>query len=195
MIPRHLQIAVGLLLLATFFAGLYALRLKQKAEVSGRAIQSRPVKPPVSGKEERVRLMIAFDEDGVLREREATVTLPPEPALRAREVLRALLAQYVEEPSPHPLATGADIKDVYLVNGNMAVVDTTAEFAEGHRSGVLVESMTVASLVQTVALNVPGVTKVKILVDGKERETLAGHADLRSFFDISEVREFVQVMQ
>jgi len=195
MIPRHVQIAGAVLLLAMFGAGFYILRLKARAERSAAASDVRALAPPVAGPQERVELYIAYDEDGVIRPREAHIALPKEPSLRAREVLRALIGEYLTKPSSHPLAPGADIKDVYLLNGGMAVVDTTAAFADGHRSGVFVEELTVASMVQTLAANVGGVTRVKILVEGKERETLAGHADLMSFYDVNAVNDLVKAMQ
>jgi hypothetical protein len=46
-----------------------------------------------------------------------------------------------------------------------------------------------ASIIQTLSTNIPGLTRVKILVDGKERETLAGHADLSGFYDVAQVGE------
>jgi hypothetical protein len=33
---------------------------------------------------------------------------------------------------------------------------------------------------------------VKILVDGKERETLSGHADISDFYDVSQVSELAK---
>jgi hypothetical protein len=36
---------------------------------------------------------------------------------------------------------------------------------------------------------------VKILVGGKERETLAGHADLTGFYDVSAVNQLVGELQ
>ena len=44
-------------------------------------------------------------------------------------------------------------------------------------------------------VNLPGITRVKILVDGKQRETLAGHADLSGFFEVSAVNQMVAQMQ
>lgn len=190
MIPRHLLITLVLLLAAVFGLGFYLLHLKGRAE-ERRAADTRPVAPPVSGSKMRVTLFLADDDAGVLREREQEVTLPPEPGLRAREVLRALVAEYQQKNSAHPLPAGADIDDVYLVNGGLAVVDLNADFADGHRSGVLPESLTVTSMVQTLAANLPAVTQVKFLVDGKERETLAGHADLSSRYDVAAVRQLV----
>lgn len=196
MIPRHLQIATALLVVAVMGSGLYILVLKQKAEEAAqRAADTRPILPPVAGPTQHVDLYIAYDDEAVVRRRDASIALPPEPSERGRQVLHALMGEYVKQPSPHPLAPGADVRDVYLVNDHMAVVDTTAAFADGHRSGVLVEALTVVSLVQTLAANVPGITRVKILVDGKERETLAGHADLMSFYDVATVNELVKQLQ
>jgi len=49
------------------------------------------------------------------------------------------------------------------------VIDLNDAFADGHRSGVLVEELTLASLVQTLATGIPGINRVKILVGGRER--------------------------
>jgi hypothetical protein len=36
---------------------------------------------------------------------------------------------------------------------------------------------------------------VKILVDGKERDTLAGHADLSTFYDVGAVNQLATQLQ
>ena len=196
MIPRHAQITIALLLIGSCVLGFYVLNEKRRAEEQQRRLaDTRPVAPPVAGTPQRVVLVIAYDEEGVLRRREATVVLPDDRALRAREVLRALLNEYVKKPSPHPLAEGSDIKDVYLFQSNLAVIDTTAAFADAHRSGVFVESLTIVSMVETLAANVPGITRVKIVVEGKERETLAGHADLMPFYEVATVHELGKEMR
>jgi hypothetical protein len=46
--------------------------------------------------------------------------------------------------------------------------------------------------VETLTANVPGVSRVKFLVEGKERETLAGHVDLMSFYQTSTVDEMAK---
>jgi len=181
---RRVKIALVVLLAAIVAMGLYAFRLKRQAEkMPMRAADNRPIAPPVAGPTEHVTLYVADDNDGALHKRDASIALPADPSQRARQILRALLADYLEKDSPHPLAPGADVKDVFLLKPNLAVVDTTAAFAEGHRSGILVEELTVVSIAQTLAANIPGVTRVKILVEGKERDTLAGHADLSDFYD------------
>jgi hypothetical protein len=102
---------------------------------------------------------------------------------------------YLDKSSSHPLGPGAEIRNVYLVDPGLAVIDANGAFANGHRSGMLVEELTVASLVETLSANIPGITRAKILVDGKQRDTLAGHADLTGFYDVSAVHELASAMR
>jgi hypothetical protein len=193
MIPRHFQITVALVLLAIFVSGLVIIRLTHKEEaMTLRAAEAAPVAPIVGGKQEHIQLLLAYDEDQALRWRPVDVFLPADRNSRAKETLRCVLAQYLQTPSPHPLAKGADIKDVYFIGDDTMIVDTTAPFAEGHPSGILLEELTLASLIETLTANVPGITRIKFLVDGKERETLAGHADLMSFYQTIAVHEMAK---
>jgi hypothetical protein len=193
---RALKIAFAIMLAAVIGTGGYVFVLKQKEEEQARRIAyTQPVSPPAAGPVERVPLYIAYDFEGVLRPRDVQMALPGEPSQRARAVLHALLTEYTGDPSPHKLAPGADVRAVFLVSDNLAVVDTNATFADGHRSGVFVETLTVASVVKTLAANLPGVRRVKILVEGKERETLAGHADLMTFYDVGRIDELMTQLE
>ncbi len=193
MIPRHFQIAITMLLLGILISGIYIIRITHKEQAKTQlAADERPVAPPVGGKQERIQVLVAYDEERALRWRETTVFMPEERSLRAKEALRAVLTQYLQSPSPHPLGKGADIKNVYLVNDNTLVVDTTSQFADAHPSGILPEEMTLTSLIETLSANLPDVTRVKFIVEGKERETLAGHVDLMSFYDVSAVHELAK---
>ncbi len=192
MIPRHFQITIGLVLLAILLSGLVVLRLNRREEAMTLRAEAAPAAPQVAGKQERIQVLVAYDDDQALRWRPTDVFLPAERGLRARETLRIVLAQYLQNPSPHPLAKGADIRDVYLIGNDTVIIDTSAQFADGHPSGILLEEMTLASLIETLTANVPGVNKVKFLVEGKERETLAGHADLMSFYQTGAVHELAK---
>ena len=72
------------------------------------------------------------------------------------------------------------------------MVDLNAAFARGHRSGVWEEALTVDSMVATLAANMHGLAQVKILIDGQERDTLAGHADLMTVYRPADVNQLVQ---
>jgi Sporulation and spore germination len=196
MIPRYLIISVGVMLAITLAMGLYIWRMPGRVERNElSAANTQPVAPPVSGTNEQVTLYVAYDDAGVLRPKPVRVPLPVGRQERAAEILRALLTLYLDKFSPHPLGTGSEIRDVYLVEPGLAVIDVNAAFADSHRSGILVEELTVVSLVQTLSANIPRITRVKILVEGKERDTLAGHADLSNFYDVPAVTQVVAQLQ
>jgi len=190
MIPRSLLIAVSVLLLGVFGLGFYALHLKRKAEKQADFVRNQPVAPPTNAPMQKVKLMIAYDEpQGLISKREVELALPSEPQARALELLRALVAQYTAPGSPHRLAEGSGINDVFLVGRDIAVVNANAALADGHPSGILVEHLTLSSMARTLAANIPGVTRMKLIIDGAERETLAGHADLSTLYDVPSTQE------
>ena len=196
MIPRHLLIALGILLAAAFRLSLYAWHVRKTVVANPVvAVDTRPLAPPVAGPTENVTLYVAHDEDGSLRAESARIPLPSDRQQRSEELLRALVERYLDKTSPHVLGPGADIRSVFLIDPGVAVIDLNAAFADTHRSGVLVEELTVTSLIRTISSNAPGILKVKILVDGKERDTLAGHADLSSYYDVAAVNQLAAQLQ
>lgn len=196
MIPRHLYFAVTVLLLAVMGMSVYAWRMRGRAQAGAvTTVDTRPVVPPVAGATEQVTLYVAYDDIGVLHSQSARIPLPSVRQERAEELLRALIAIYLDKNSPHTLPPGSDVRSVYLVDPGLAVIDINAAFADGHRSGVLSEELTVASLIQTLTANLPGILRVKVLVEGKERQTLAGHADLSNFFDVAGINQLSAQLQ
>jgi len=190
MIPRHFVIALVVLLIAALGMSLYALHMRNTVAATPVApVDTRPLAPPVSGPREPVTLYVANDEDGSLRPHAAQIPLPSGRQQRAEELLQALLTIYLDKTSPHVLGGGSEVRSVFLVDPGVAVIDVNGAFADTHRSGVLVEELTVASLIHTISANTPGILRVKILVDGKERDTLAGHADLSDFYDVTAVNQ------
>ncbi|PYX27916.1 MAG: hypothetical protein DMG77_17600 [Acidobacteria bacterium] len=196
MIPRHLIIGMAVLLAAVLGMSIYAWHIRKgAASVPVTVTDTRPIAPPVAGPTEQVTLFVAHDEDGSLRAEGARIPLPSGRQQRAEELLRALLTIYLDNSSPHTLASGADVRSVFLIDPGVAVIDLNAAFADGHRSGMLVEELTVTSLIHTLSANIPGILRVKILIDGKERDTLAGHADLSEFYDVTAVNQLTAQLQ
>ena len=189
MIPRSLVIGVAVMLVVVVAMGAYVRRMRRQAVEFRSAANLQPVAPPPLGPTETVTLYIADDAAGTLRAQSAQIPLPGGRQQRAEELLRALLRIYQQPGASHPLAPAADIRSIYLVAPGVAVIDLNTAFADQHRSGILDEQLTVNSLVETLAVNVPGVNRVRILVEGNERETLAGHADLTDFFDASTIAQ------
>jgi hypothetical protein len=190
MIPRHLLIGVAVLLVAVVTMGIYLRHMRRRArEIDAPAATALPVVPPASGPTETVTLYVADDAAGMLRPRSAQIPLPGGRQQRAEELLRALLRIYQQPGAAHPMTAAADIRAIYLVDPGAAVIDLNAAFADQHRSGIMSEQLTVNSLVETLAGNVPGILRVNILVEGKKRDTLAGHADLSEAFDVITIQQ------
>jgi hypothetical protein len=184
------------LLAAALSLGIYAWNMRKTVNATPvAAADTRPLAPPVTGPTERVTLFVAHDEDGTLRATSAQIPLPSGRQQRAESLLRALLSLYLDKSSPHALGAGAEVRSVYLVDPSEAVIDLNSAFADTHRSGLLVEELTVASLIHTISANIPGILRVKILVDGKQRDTLAGHADISEFYDVTAVNQLAVQLQ
>jgi len=196
MIPRHLQIAVAVLLAAALGLSIYAWHVRKTVAATPVApVDTRPLAPPVTGPTEKVVLYVAQDDDGTLRAQPAQIPMPSGRQQRAEELARALISLYLEKNSPHVIGAGTEVRSVFLVDPGVAVIDMNGAFADSHRSGVLVEELTVASLIHTITANTPNILRVKILIDGKERETLAGHADLSSFYEVAAVDQLASQLQ
>jgi hypothetical protein len=73
---------------------------------------------------------------------------------------------------------GSPSQDAQQTGPLMAVVNLTGKFAATHPSGIETEMLTVLSICGTLRANLPRVAQVRFLVDGQQRATLAGHADL-----------------
>ena len=97
---------------------------------------------------------------------------------QARHIVEAQLG-----PAPKPLAAaipaGTKLRGLFLSERGDAFVDLSGEVTSRHSGGALDELFTIYAIVNALTVNLPAVTRVQILVDGKERDTLAGHVDLR----------------
>ena len=114
----------------------------------------------------------------VTREHKITQTESQDPVARARLVAEE---QHREAPAPlaSPFPEGTRVQAIYLTPTGDAFVDLSLEVSRGHQGGSLDELLTVYALVNALTINVPEISAVQILVDGREVDTLAGHVDLR----------------
>ncbi|MGA7858525.1 MAG: GerMN domain-containing protein [Terracidiphilus sp.] len=191
MIPRYQKVLFFVLLLASLAMGVLLWQLRERAHerlLAGET--SAPTQAPDVAPAEQAILLVANDTDDSLLTQARALPLPADPGARARVLLGKLLDLYAASDSAHPVPGGAaGVAQVFLLpatdakgGGNhdseMAVVNLTSSFAASHPSGIETESLTLLSICGTLRANLPRVTEVRFLVDGQERATLAGHADL-----------------
>jgi spore germination protein GerM len=96
---------------------------------------------------------------------------------QARAIIEAQIAGAPPLVSAVPVET--KLRDVFITERGDAFVDLSGDIVAKHPGGSLAEIFTVYSLVNALTVNLPAVTRVQILIDGKEVDTLAGHVDLR----------------
>ena len=120
--------------------------------------------------------LYAAGPDGLLHARE--VELPRFPTTRGRA--EALVQRIVDESGTFP--EEVQVLDVFVSGRGVAVINFTLDLLEGHSGGLHAEELTVYSLSHTLVESLPAIAEVRLLVEGRETETLAGHLDLRSGF-------------
>jgi sporulation and spore germination protein len=158
---------------------LYALPRRQgppAAKPGGAAARAATPAPP--GRKIKARLFYV-NADGVrLTSVERDVAYGESAADQAREIVLAQIASASEglvSAVPH----GTELRALFITDKGEAFVDLSREVMTSHPGGTVNELLTVYSLVNALTANLPAVTTVQLLVDGKEVDTLAGHVDLR----------------
>lgn len=126
----------------------------------------------------RVHLYFSDKENDFLIAEERTLEHPDNPAFFARSIVEALIRgpqQGLVRTIPEETA----IRAIYVTQEGVCYVDLTASVADDHPGGIKSELFTVYSIANSLVLNVPEIEAVKILVNGNESATLAGHIDLQ----------------
>ena len=94
---------------------------------------------------------------------------------------RWVIEELIKGPSQGGLPTlpaGTRLRAFYLLDDGTAVVDFGPQISTKHPGGCRMEQLTLFSVVNSLILNVPEIRRVKILIDGAEAQTLAGHLAL-----------------
>lgn len=192
MIPRHQTVLFIFLLAASVIMGVLLWnQLRRAHDRLLRGEDSAPTQAPQVAPAEQATLMVANDANNTVQPRILSLPLPQNPEARARAILGKLLDLYAAPDAAHPAPGGASsIEQVFLIpiadskgsaapdGSELAVVNLTGAFVAGHPSGLETESLTVLSICSTLNANLPNIAEVRFLVDGQQRATLAGHADL-----------------
>jgi hypothetical protein len=138
--------------------------------------------PLFTGQEARRKVVLTFPSSqqggfvNVEREIYATVSM----VAQAKQVLLDLMA------GPGPGEGGASpcfgpdssFLEVYLDGKGLAVVDLPSATVAALPGGTSAEVATLYCLVRTLNVNIPQVSRVQVLIDGQQAESLRGHVDL-----------------
>jgi hypothetical protein len=143
--------------------------------------------PPVDAdsmkKKEKQIVQIYFSDqqERFLRPEKHYVVKENDVALQAKEIVKALLEGSkagLVNTFPH----GVTVIDVKIVNNEMASVNFSKSLMKLHPGSSASEMATIYSLTNSITQNIPGIKKVKILVEGRELPSIKGHISTRRAF-------------
>ena len=211
MMPRYQRILFAILLGGSVVMSVLLIYLHQHNFSDVKNADNTPIEAAAYTPTENVTLMVASDAEGALKPVTRALALPQQPAVRARALLDSLLAEYALPHATHNAGGGVAVDDVFLVplplggttstaqpvntasavekdhllhtGGELAIVNLHSTWADAHPSGITSETLTIQSIVATLHANLPEITAVRFLVDGKPRDTLAGNIALDRTYD------------
>jgi spore germination protein GerM len=126
----------------------------------------------------RARLLYVADDGIHLSPVEQEVVYGEGAVEQAKRIIEAQVAP-PKPPLVSAIPAGTKLKAVFVSDKGEAFVDLSPELRSNQPGGTTNEILTTYTLVNALTLNLPAITSVQILIDGKEVETLAGHLDLR----------------
>ncbi len=148
--------------------------------------------PPATGKytaakkrdKQEVTLFFSDANERFLVPEKRFIPKEKEPEAQALEMIKALLAGS-KTGQVNTFPEKAELQGVRMEGSDMLVVNFRESIVSHHPGGSTAEMATLYSLTNTLTVNIPVVKKVKILIGGKERESLKGHIGLQHPFTMN----------
>ena len=105
-------------------------------------------------------------------------TIPARKTLK--QSIESAIDEFIKGPKGdyvNTIPAGTVLKDMRIDPEGTVWVNFSSHLSKSHPGGSSAEIMTVYAIVNTILLNFQEVTKVRILIEGKSVDTLAGHID------------------
>lgn len=174
-------VAASVLVLAAALLGLRLLSEPPAPAVPAPApeptLAASPSPPEPTERRIRATLYFLANSGKALVAEEREIAFADTLQEQVKQVLRELLAGS-RRGLASPFPQGVVLRDLFISPQGLAFVDLSQELVANHPGGSEAELLTVYSLANTLTANFPAVTRVQLLVEGREVESLAGHLDL-----------------
>ena len=177
-------VLIGLFYLPRLWRGARDLeRPAPSDEQARREIVQPPITTASDVKATAKLFWISSSNPSVLESEDVSLPLSADPVQRARQLVNALI---LSPPSTQQRTLPADtaLLDFYLLPDGTAIADFADTLSTGTPSGIMSEQLAVESITRTLGTSVPQIRRLKILLNGQEADTLAGHVDLTGFFPV-----------
>jgi len=125
-----------------------------------------------------IHLYFANKENSFLIAEKRLLVQPDDPAQMGKLIIESLI-KGPQEGLMRTISSDATLRALFVTEDKTAYADFSPVIREKHPGGCKSEIITIYSIVNSLILNIPEIDTVKILIDGRESMTLAGHIDLR----------------
>jgi len=169
------QVLIILLMGCTAWFGL------QEAALNPARAEDQGQQPPdlaVQSQKAAVDLYFADWKNSFLKSEQRVMPHPLDTVEFARAVVEALI-KGPQKGLIRTLPEGTALNALYVTPEKICYVDLSGAVGTNHPGGSNSELLTVYSVVNSLILNIPEIEQVKILIDGNETSTLAGHIDIQ----------------
>jgi hypothetical protein len=174
------RVAIGAAIVVAALAGVWLIFHVARGSGAGTPAATAASSAAPAGPERKIKATLYYvSEDGLSLpgiQREVPFSEPI--VEQARRIVEAQLAP---APAPYvsPVPPGTSLRALFIGERGDAFVDLSGDVRAKHPGGSLDELFTTYAIVNAITVNLPAITRVQIMIDGKEVDTLAGHVDLR----------------
>lgn len=169
----RLPLIKALIVIFVFFGGAAAGYVYYSGKLS--FMQSQDEAPAAKVINGIIHLNIYYPMDGWLemQERKAPATMT---------IAEATLIEFLKGPAGGPTSyvpAGTRLLGVYQGSDEVLYVNLSDEFQRNFQGDTIAEFLLLRGLFESIASNVEGALDVKVLIEGKETNSLGGHLHLR----------------
>lgn len=162
-------------------AGIYIWSLMRSSSVQPNAVV--PGQPKLAQQprpDEPLTIVLYFPLEGMLASGSVAVKRQPDGQSQARVILAAMLGD--QRIAQTALLKDVRLRELYLDASGTAYVDLASVQQKEIRVSARDELMALYAVVNTLVQNIEEIKHVRVLLDGREAQTLAGHIDLSRAF-------------
>ncbi len=172
-----LFILIILLAVAAFYY-VYTNYFKKEAGVIQATVKSYELYASTDKQKQAVLYLGDPDKEG-FKQYKATIF---DTKNRVNQIKQVLLLLLKDAPGGYVslIPQGVALREVYLDANSFCYVDFSQELTSNHKGGTTGEYLTAYSVVNTICSNFNDIKGVKILINGKESNSIAGHFSLRN---------------
>ena len=182
--PRNVQISLLLMGLLTVISVLYVFniagRIQATPEIEAGETFREPEAPLYEPTDSPLEVKLFFPGTNndillLLRTRDMTIFASAEIENQARQILEHLIQGTGDGNLFGRLPLDTRLNQAFVGANGVIYLDFNSALSDNHPGGVLPELATIYSIVNSLTYNLEEIARVKILIGGVEKETLAGH--------------------